>query len=301
MMSRNLCREFKSRCRVLVAGFAALLMAAPTLAQPSGKSRDGLKKEGEKLFSGKGKDAAAGKDPGSNACWSVVIEAFRGDDQDQAARDGLAKVRSEAGLTDAYLEKRGTATVIAYGRFAEGTSKQAKEGLNKVRNTEVLISNIKTKPFDRAFLAPPADIPGTMPEWDLRNAKKANGDWVIYTLQMAVYKRIDQAGTKEEMAEFRATAEKAVATLRREGEQAYYYHGPTGSMVTIGLFGKDDFDPQAPGVESAELTALRKRYPYNLLNGAAMIEKVTVTTQSGKQAKADRKQPSQLVAVPKGD
>ena len=300
MTSRIFGREFKVWCRAAVTALAALVAATPAFAQSGGKPKDSLKKEGEKIFGpGKGKDAP-GKDAAASY-WSVVIEAFRGDDQELTARDGLAKLRSEAGLTDAYLEKRGTATVIAYGRYADGTSKEAKEGLERVRNTEVIIANVKTRPFDRAFLAPPSDIPGTMPEWDLRNAKKTNGDWVIYTLQMGVYTRRDKSASKEEMAEFRKTAEKAVSALRREGEQAYYYHGPTGSMVTIGLFGKDDFDPQAPGVESAELAALRKRYPFNLFNGQAMIEKVTVTTQSGKQAKVDRKQPSQLVAVPKGD
>jgi hypothetical protein len=231
----------------------------------------------------------------------VVIEAFRGDDQEATSREGLKKLRAETGLADAYLEKRGTATIIAYGKYSDGASPEARAGLDKVRNTEVIISNVKTKPFDRAFLAPPAEIPGTMPEYDLRQAKKLNGDWVIYTLQMAVYTRRDKAATPAEMAEFRKAAETAVTQLRREGEQAFYYHGPTGSMVTIGLFGKDDYDVQNPGVESPELTALRKRYPYNLLNGAGMKEKITVSTQSGKHAKMDRTQPSQLVAVPKSD
>ncbi len=278
----------------LISCLTAIVLAVPVAAQPKDKD---TRKEGQKLF-GPGKvGGQAG--PKADAMWSVVIESFRGDKQEEESRAGLQKLRTETGLTDAYLEVRGPAIVIAVGRYADGASKEAKEGLNRVRNTEVVISNVKTKPFANAFLAPPATIPGTIPEYDLRQAKKLNGEWVIYTLQIGAYTRRDKPPTAEELAEFRKTAEQAVGILRHEGEQAYYYHGPTGSMVTVGLFGKEDFDPQTPGIESAALKVLRKRYPYNLYNGAGMHEHIKVTTKSGKQAEADRMQPSALVVVPK--
>lgn len=280
--------------RSLLAGLTVTVLVLPAVAQPKDKD---LRKEGEKLF-GPGKGGGA-NGPKTDAMWSVVIESFRGDKAEEESRDGLQKLRTETGLTDAYLEQRGPAIVIAFGRYADGASKEAKAGLERVRNTEVVISNVKTKPFANAFLAPPATIPGTIPEYDLRQAKKLNGDWVIYTLQIGAYTRRDKPPTAEELAEFRKTAEQAVGMLRHEGEQAYYYHGPTGSMVTVGLFGKEDFDPQTPGVESAALRVLRKRYPYNLYNGAGMHERIKVTTKTGKQAEADRMQPSALVVVPK--
>lgn len=280
--------------RSLLAGLTVTVLVLPAVAQPKDKD---LRKEGEKLF-GPGKGGGA-TGPKTDAMWSVVIESFRGDKAEEESRDGLQKLRTETGLTDAYLEQRGPAIVIAFGRYADGASKEAKAGLERVRNTEVVISNVKTKPFANAFLAPPATIPGTIPEYDLRQAKKLNGDWVIYTLQIGAYTRRDKPPTAEELAEFRKTAEQAVGMLRHEGEQAYYYHGPTGSMVTVGLFGKEDFDPQTPGVESATLRVLRKRYPYNLYNGAGMHERIKVTTKTGKQAEADRMQPSALVVVPK--
>lgn len=280
----------------------ALLIAGPALAQPKkDPKKDSLRKEGEQIFN-PSKVHPGAKTPDA-AVWSVVIESFRGDDQEEASRAGLQKVKNETGLTDAYLEKRGPATVIAYGRYSDGSSKEAKAGLDRVRNAEAVVGNtgIKTKPFTSAFLAPPATIPGTMPEYDLRQARKVNGDWVIYTLQIGAYTRLDKPPTPEELAEFRKAAEQAVSTLRHEGEQAYYYHGPTGSNVTVGLFGKEDFDPQAPGMESPTLKMLRKRYPNNLYNGAGMHEKIKVMTKNGKQAQADRMQPSALVVVPKDE
>jgi hypothetical protein len=292
--------DLKFTVRSLAALAAVAIVAAPASAQPDlpPKPKSSLRKEGEQLF---GPAKAKSADASGTSFWSVVIQAFRGDDQEQAAHDGLQKLRTETPLSDAYLEKRGNATVIAFGKYADASSKEAKEGLEKVRNTEVIISNVKTKPFDKAFLAPPADIPGSIPEWDLRQARKTNGDWALYTLQMGVYTRTDKQPTPAELAEFRKAAETAVGNLRREGEQAFYYHGPKGSEVTIGLFGKDDFDPQTPGVESADLTALRKRFPYNLYNGQAIKESVRVTTQSGKQAQKQQMQSSRLVAVPKSE
>jgi hypothetical protein len=283
-------------CR-LVAVVAALSVATVVHAQT--KDPATLRKEGDKLF-GPNK-VQPGVKTSDAAVWSVVIESFHGDDKEEASRAGLQKLKAETSLTEAYLEQRGSAIVIAWGRFIDGSSKEAREGLQKVRDTEVIISNVKTKPFAAVFLAPPANIPGTMPEFDLRQAKKVNGEWVIYTLQIGVYTRREKPPTPAELAEFRKTAEQAVSTLRHEGEQAYYYHGPTGSMVTIGLFGKEDFDPQTPGVESPTLTLLRKRYPYNLYNGQAIREKIKVNTKNGKQAEAERMQPSALVVVPKGE
>lgn len=276
----------------------ACAISEPVLAQ-SGKSKEKLKKEGERLFTpGKETQRPDGKEGGH---WSVVIEGFRGEDQESAAALALEKVRTQGGLPEAYLEKRGPATVVAVGRFAEGESKEAKQMLARVRNTEIVLAAGKTRPFADAFLAPPADIPGNMPEYDLRNARKRQGEWAIYTLQIGVYTRLDKSPDAKELAEFRKMAELAVTTLRREGEQAFYYHGPTKSMVTVGLFGQEDFDPQTPAAQSAALMALRKRYPHNLYNGQGIKQTVKVNNQQGKQVTTTRMQPSSLVEVPKSE
>ncbi len=295
-MMRCLSARARFSMQLALGCVVALAAAGPAVAQ-GGKSKDKLKKEGEKLFA----PEKEGKADQGGGHWSVVIEGFRGDDQESAARLALDKVRTQGGLAEAYSEKRGSATVVAVGKFADGNSKQAREALARVRGVELTIAGGKTRPFADAFLAPPSDIPGNMPEYDLRQAKKRNGDWVLYTLQIGVYTRRDQDPNPEEMAEFRKMAELAVTKLRREGEQAFYYHGPKGSQVTVGLFGQDDFDPQAPGAQSPVLVALRKRYPHNMFNGQGMKETVKVTNQKGEQVKTTRLQPSALVEVPKGD
>lgn len=295
--------DSKVRCRWLVAVtiVAVVSLSHSAWAQSKTKDKD-LKKEGEKLFApGKSKPSTNQSDPAANSTWSIVIDAFRGDGKEEVARECLQKVRTQGGLTEAYMEDRGKSTVVAVGRFPTSDSKEAKAALANVRGTEVMIASIKTKPFANAFLAPPATIPGTLPEYDLRQAQKLNGNWAIYTLQIAMYSRLDKDATPEEMKEFRKAAEQAVTILRHEGEQAFYYHGPKGSMVTIGLFGTEDFDPQAPKNDSPALTALRQRFPYNYFNGQGLVDHVKVTTQTGKQVKAEKMQSSRLVEVPKSE
>jgi hypothetical protein len=306
---------------IVVLAAAAALLGRPALAQeeayrPGGKPKPAptqpekkapkdkpkdLKDEAREVLGGKGgSKAAAGGEPAAGGRWSIVLEAFREGDQDAKARETLDQIKTRGGLSEAYLEKRGAATVIAYGDYADPGSKEAKADLERIHNLTVTVDGNAQKPYGRAFFAPPEGTPGNTPEYDLVNAKRLNGNWVLYTLQIGVYTRDDNKPPSEkELAEFRKTAEDAVVKLRREGEQAYYYHGPTASLVTIGLFGKEDFDPQVPGVQSPTLTALRQRFPYNLLNGMGIRNRVTLTDpKTGKKIKQERIQPSGLVAVP---
>ncbi len=258
------------------------------------------KDEGKALFGGGGKDKA----PQGAGMWSIVIEAFRGDTQDADAATGLDKVRTTAGLSQAYLDRRGEATVIAYGRYADPTSKEARGDLDRVRGVQIELNGAPTKPFLSAFLAPPADIHGARAEYDRRNAKKINGDWAIYTLQVGVYSREDRKpASPADLAEFRKLAEEAVTKLRSEGEQAFYYHGPSRSMVTIGLWGTADYDESAPTGfkdKNPALHALRVRFPNNLQNGMGIKQRLKLTDpKTGAQVIKEQLQPSSMVVVPK--
>ncbi|MBL9032445.1 MAG: hypothetical protein JNM80_12165 [Phycisphaerae bacterium] len=291
-----------SSLAVLLVVVAAVGARAQSPNKPSKDSRE----EGKKLFGGSGESSAGqpGK-PGSASAsgWSIVLYAFRGEDQAAEAAAGLERARTLGKLPGAYMEKRGAATVIAYGKYHDNASSEAKADLAKVRAVTIEMEGVKRTPFAQAFLAPPERIPGTMPEFDLRNARQREGDWALYTLQVGVYARSDtKAPSASELAQFRKSAEEAAAKLRREGEQAYYYHGPSRSMVTIGLFGAEDFDPQVgPPSDAPALKSLRKRFPHNLLNGMGIREKKTITDPDGKKVAVTTMQPSTLVAVPKGE
>lgn len=254
-----------------------------------------LKEEGRALFGDParpGKSYAKGSDKSKlDDGWVIVLGAFTGDDQEQNAREALARITAQTPLIGARISKKEKASVIEYGRFRDPADPAAKAELERVR--AMVVDN---EPLSRSFFAPPDAVEGSMPQFDLRNWKNEPfASAALYTLQIAAYGRSDtKAPTAKERDEFRALAEKAVSQLRREGEQAFYYHGPFLSMVTIGLFDESDL---SKGAESRRLSELKKRFPNNLLNGKGIRE--TIKTTDGKTE--SRLQASRLVALPKTD
>lgn len=243
--------------------------------------------------------------------WSIVLAAFRGEQQQQAAGEMLSKIADQAELAGAFVDSRGggRSTVVAVGRFADPSSADAQAKLQRVRSIKMAERTggveVVKRPFTGAFLAPPGELTnlGQQPELNLVRAKEQFGPKVEYTLQVAVYGRKDildqqkRNPTEDELKEARRAAEDAVATLRKEGELAFYFHGPRYSTVTIGVWSDSDFASRpAPGsgerarTENPDLTALRQRFPNNLYNGAGL----KVTTKQNEE----EMQRSVLVRIP---
>ncbi len=228
--------------------------------------------------------------------WTIVIAAFVGPDKAERATQSLWKTKTVAGLESAYVEERGRAVVLAFGKYAGPDDPRAAADLRRVQTLVV----DGQRPFADALLSPPSPdrLAGSIPQFDLRNAKKYYGSSALYTLQVGIYGRgDDKRPTAQELGEFRRTAEQAAAQLRREGDLAFYYHAPERSTVTVGIFGTADYDPvNSPGFESLALREARKRHPLNLLNGKGIRERVRGVPAN--DSKAWRMQPSSLVAVP---
>lgn len=223
--------------------------------------------------------------------WSVLVAVVPSGRMDDAERM-LATVQA-AGLPGAYVLLREGRPVIAYGRYDGPGTEQAQAGLDTVRRARVG----GVTPFGASMLIPPtaAASAGSGDEFDLRGVRARLGPDAAYTLQVGVYGRGDlQDPSPEELALFRREAERAVAQLRAQGEQAFYYHGPNSSSVTVGVFGVDDHDASTmPPMESPGLRQTRERFPNNLLNGEGIME--TVRTEQGP---VKRLQASRLVGVP---
>lgn len=222
--------------------------------------------------------------------WCIVLGTFRGDEQRALASDALALVKKR-GIDGAYLEPSGPALVLATGRFSDPASREAREELARVRAIEV----DGVRPFAFSFLAPPdqESAMGGKPQYNLLKARDQVGDTVRYTLQVASYGPADLNNPREgELEQARADAEQAAAILRKEGELAFYYHGPRYSMVTIGAW--DDKAMGAmddPADDDPTLVAARKNFPYSLYNGSG----VRVKSGSQKQGQLQR---SFLVKIP---
>jgi hypothetical protein len=276
---------------------AACLGVVPTLARAQ-DNRPDFKEEGKKLFDKNRQNPGASRPGAQQEGWSIAVFTFRGDERAKESRQVLEFVRTTGRLPEARMEERGESVVILVGDFPDPQAAAAKAELDRVRSitvpTEVNGKVESAKPYALAFLAPPTReaAQGSRPEINLLRVREQNPT-AMYSFQVAAYGREDikdRVPTEDELKEARRSAEQAALQLRSEGEQAFYYHGPRMSLVTIGIFDATDYDPQMPQFESDRLRQVRKRHPLNLYNGKAIKVKA-----DGKQ----QLQKSQLVDLPK--
>ena len=264
-------------------GIVASILTGGCAGSPSASDSQRVREQGRELFT----PAAR---PADGQAWAIVLAVISGGDE--LVPRALGQIRA-MGLPEAYAERRSDrGTAILYGRYDGPEGRAAQADLARIRDHVV----DGGRPFAHAFLAPPTvGIGGSTPQYDLRGVWAAFGPDALYTLQIGAYGRSDREHpAPDELAEFRRLAEQAVGQLRREGEPAFYFHGPNMSMVTVGVFGPDDHDPTNPLAESVELADLRLRFPNNLLNGKGVQE--TVRTTQGPRKILQR---SRLVAIPK--
>lgn len=224
--------------------------------------------------------------------WSIVLVAMRGAEAGQTAALALEKVRRQGGLAEAYVERRGESVVVAYGRYDSPLSRAAQEDLARVRAMEV----DGERPFAGAVLAPPPmeGLRGSIPEYDLAGVRESlnAGRAKLYTLQIGVYATDDgREPSSSELTRIRRAAEAAAVALRREGEEAYYFHGPRRSMVTIGVFAEQEIPASGRPMGSMRLREAQRKHPHNLVNGqGAMVR--TAGQREG------RLQESRVVEIP---
>lgn len=236
--------------------------------------------EGKILFDGTKGATNAGQD-----FWTIGLKPFAGQGARLRAEQELARLRQLPGLKDAFVLDRGPRIVVCVGKVASPATAEAEALLERVRK----IRDEGTTPFAHAFFIPPSDAAAS--DLDLRSAPTLYGKDAIYTLQIGAYGRTDnRAPTERDIIEARKSAEDAAADLRRQGELAFYYHGPSMSMVTVGVFGERDIKDSF----SLELLSLMERFPHNLVNGQGVTQ--TVMTTDGKEEQI--LQPSFPVLIP---
>jgi hypothetical protein len=125
-------------------------------------------------------------------------------------------------------------------------------------------------PFAGVMLVPVPE-PAPLNPWPL---EKANGAFTFHAASWEERGRMERA-------------QAYAAQLRSEGYEAYVYHGPRLSMVTIGAFGPDIFDNPAavgqPGVRpkiiSPRVLDLIKKFPRMRLEGEVTPPEAHVPTQ----------------------
>ena len=226
--------------------------------------------------------AAAGcQAPAQQRQLTVLLVEYRGPDAAAEAK-GRAQELTDHGIPDVFVVQGGGLAGICAGHFDSWRSPRADEALRRIRRIQ---DEGGQYPFAGAMLVP---IPEPMPEnpWPL---EKADG---YFTLQVASWEAPGRM----------PRAQAYAAELRRQGYEAYVYHGPRLSMVSIGAFGPEIFDnpalvslpPTRPGqkmpkpkIVDPKVNELIAKFPHMRLEGE--------DTWDGKHL------PTQLVIVPGRD
>lgn len=279
----------------LCLAFVVCLLG-PVACQSTPKSGSELQTTShEKFPDGKEETVATDEEAPSQvgSKWTIKLLMLKGSAQEPAIQNVLRSVKA-TGVPEAFAETRGETALIAVGKYDSPTSAEAQAMLKRVKELQI----DGQRPYMAAHLLPPPaqSLKGTVPEWDLRNAKAKYGKQAEFTLQINIYTNPSGRSSASEVREFHRAAEEAVRTLRKENADAFYFHDQAGSTVTVGLFNQDELDSGMslrPGAGSG-VRELQKRFPYAMMNGRGVKER-SVDAQ-GKPVESMR--PSFIVRVP---
>jgi hypothetical protein len=287
------------RMGVCLVGIAAACSLLGCASKPRDPEVDpSLRDQGKELFPDRNAPVASVDEAGDATeadagTWSVLLLTLKTEPDARATQAALRSVRS-SGVSEAVVRTRGEGTVIVAGSFESPTQPEAQQLLKRVKELNI----DGQRPYAMAYLVPPqaTAVKGSMPEWDLRNARPRYGRNVEYTLQINIYTNPAGRPTAAELKECRKAAEEAVRTLRKDGNDAFYYHDNAGSTVTVGLFTQQEIDDGfslRPGAGKG-LRELQEKFPHGMVNGAGMKEK-GVDAQG---RPTEQLRPSFLVRVP---
>jgi hypothetical protein len=255
-------------------------------------TRDGW--AGVRQFADESSPQAAKHRPGEAAPdgYAIFLANFEGGDRQSKADAYVRRVVSQTRFPDVWVKAVGNRVVVYRGRYSDPLQSAAVQDLDQTRLALVDGDNA----FATAAIVPLGEgFEAVTGRYDLRQHSG------MYSLQIGYFD--EQYGP-----DFRKAAEKAVDRFREQGEDAFYYHGPNISMITIGLYTIDDVQQevtkQADGTDviqpvySERVLEVQRRYPFNVPNGH--VPEQAVAAGPGAELEGGRApaQPSFLVQVP---
>lgn len=216
--------------------------------------------------------------------WAIAVDAYDGPDQQQKAAAAMERFSDQTMIRDFWIDQSAGQTVIYLGRYRSPRSERAQEDMALLKG---LVDTGRLIPSRKLMILTPLEGSAVASDrLDLRSVAGMGS----YTLQIGFY---EGEGRHD-------AAEKAVRTLRDENFDAFYYHGPNYSLITVGIFAETEVAlmPVDPGNQdntklemyySPRIEQLKERFPHNLANGRQLME-----THAGRT----RVQPSFVVKIP---
>ena len=185
---------------------------------------------------------------------TVVLLEYKGPEAVESAQRLAGELRAQ-GLDEAFIVPGDQHAAVCAGRFGSWKDPAADQMLLRVRRIRDAQGQY---PFAGVMLMP---VPEPLPKnpWPVQ---EADGQ---YTLIVASWQNPGRMGR----------AQAYGRQLRQHGYEAYVYHGPSKSTVSVGAFGPEIFDdpgkvgrPDArPTVVDPKVKQLRQAFPTLILEG----------------------------------
>lgn len=191
---------------------------------------------------------------GADAGWAILLERISGPQHRARAAERVLTLRRSLGRNDIRVRAVSSGSAVVLGGYANPEDDRAQRDLQYVKS----LSAQGARPYAMALLVPPPVDAGTNTRHSLVVAAKDLDESYTHTLQVGVF-----AGDEQQR---KADAENYCAALRREGHEAFFFHGRRVSSVTIGTFTAADFDMDT-GFVGPALERLQEQFPHNLYNG----------------------------------
>lgn len=172
----------------------------------------------------KGAAPAASAASSAAQTYTIFCMTFSGKGHIEQAKSLRDKMIKSTDIKDWYVVSTTETSTLYYGYYTTIDEKKDPKEAARAQKDRKAVGDIQSngKPMFMPLLLTVEEAdPAGKPEWDLRNAK---GFW---SLQIAAFKDDPHRKT---------SAVQAVAELRKEGVDAFFYHGPTVSSVCVGSF-----------------------------------------------------------------
>lgn len=215
----------------------------------------------------KKKGKTSDKDIADVGRWTISLGTVTGPEHASRAANIVRDLVDSLGLAGVWAAEEEAATVINHGRYESPNHPRAQDDLFKLRQ----LQNRGTLKTSVVMLVPATqERRGSLADYDLLNVPQKGH----YTLLLGYY-------DEEYGDDYRNAAEQAAAALRQEGYQAYYYHAPNMSQVTIGVFPPSVVQQVKSGkqisfeIADEKVLALQHIFPNYLGNGREQIARTT--------------------------
>lgn len=224
--------------------------------------------------------------------WTILCHEFTGPERRRNCETQASNLKRTQGIRpeDVYIrhDEVKKVSLLYHGEYQRRRNRRTDRLSQSERLREDIALILDLGDYRGRFFAGARAVPAPLPdvgppEWSLSQAEG------VYSLQVAVFY------PEGNFRQYKKAAITYARALREEGYEAYYYHGQTKSMITVGAFGEDAVVPidKANKKYSEEVEELRrsdKRFLYNYENGQVRNRKLF---------RHKMKSPSFLIKIPR--